>query len=69
MKKDNTKKDNRGNQVTRREALKKGGVIALTAATMMVLMPTPAKAKQSIPDKMPNHGRPAGRKPYPDDGK
>lgn len=55
------------NKITRKEALKKAGCIALTTATMMVLLQTPAKAKPSVPDKMPKHGRPS--RPYPDDGK
>jgi len=71
MKKMKSNNDNRipadNNKITRREALKKAGFLALTTATMMVLLQTPAKAKPSIPDKMPKHGRPS--RPYPDDGK
>lgn len=68
MKSDNTRRiTSDKTRITRKEALRKAGCMALTTATMMVLLQTPAKAKPSVPDKMPNHGRPS--RPYPDDGK
>jgi hypothetical protein len=42
-------------KITRKEALKKSGYFALTAATMMILLSTPKKAAAS----------PAGPTPWP----
>ena len=55
------------NKITRKEALKKAGFLALTTATMMVLLQTPAKQSRQYPIKLPKHGRPS--RPYPDDGR
>ncbi len=69
MKKNNIQ-DSPGKKITRRESLRKAGALTLTTATMMLLMNSPARARDSVPDRMPQHGRP-GRpgRPYPDDGK
>jgi hypothetical protein len=39
----------RGNNITRKEAIKKTGYIAVSAATMMILLGSPKKAQASSP--------------------
>ena len=69
MKKENIQ-DSPGKKSTRRESLREAAARTLTTATMMLLTNSPARARDSVPDRMPQHGRP-GRptRPYPDDGK
>ena len=66
MKNNDIQKKGSDHKISRKEALKKAGALALTAATMMVLLPAPAKARESVPDRMPQHGRPGTR---PDHGR
>jgi hypothetical protein len=41
------------NVITRKQALKKAGLVTLTTASMLLLMKTPAKASGSVPTAPP----------------
>ncbi len=56
MKKDiNKNQENKSEKkvMTRKQALKKAGLLSLTTASMMLLMKTPAKAQGSTPAPPP----------------
>ena len=51
----NTPQENKTNEpaITRKQALKKAGLVTLTTASMLLLMKTPAKAATSAPEPPP----------------
>ncbi len=49
---------NTGKKITRKEAIKKTGYIAVSAATMMMLLSSPEKAHASSPQAPPSWGGP-----------
>lgn len=51
----NTPLENKAEQqlMTRKQALKKAGLVTLTTASMLLLMKTPAKAAASAPEPPP----------------
>jgi hypothetical protein len=51
----NTPLENKAEQqlMTRKQALKKAGLVTLTTASMLLLMKTPAKAATSVPAPPP----------------
>ena len=54
MKKNNSKENKADKKVmTRKQALKKAGMLSLTTASMMLLMKTPARAQGSTPTPPP----------------
>jgi hypothetical protein len=51
--KDNQPEENTTPLIDRKQAIKKAGYIALSAATMMMLLSEPAKAQATSPQSMP----------------
>ena len=52
--KESLDKDKYGKKITRKEALKKAGYAAFSAATMMLLLNDPAKASIPSPESTPD---------------
>lgn len=52
---DNTPQENKKDKkvMTRKQAIKKAGIMSLTTATMLILMESPAKAAASAPTPPP----------------